>query len=1119
MSLKQPARFRLVQLLRNTILFFLLQLLVYNATAQTKYRFNHLTNLDGLSQSTVQAIIKDRYGFMWFGTQDGLNRYDGNKFKVYRHEPTDSTSLRRSHIISLYEDRSGTLWVGTNNGALSRYDRKRDAFVHYYETIGNKEGLSQKTATAILEDRQGNFWVGTYWKLNLLDRRTGKVKQYGHDPADAASISDDGITCLFEDSKGNLWVGTNNGLNLMDRRRGTFRRFFSNADPRSLSHNSIKAIREDRFGRLWVGTESGLNLLDRATGTWRRFLNDPADPTSLGDNQVTIIQPIGDSMWIGTKNSLELFELKSGQFTHIGSDVHDASSLSRNATITALLQDNTNTLWVGTYQGGINVWDPSLNNFYLYRNNPVDWTSLSFNVVTAVAERGDGDMWIGTGGGGLNLWKRKENIFQRFNPDPANPHALASYSVLCVSQGRKSGYTWIGMYGSGMDRFDPVTQKFTHYNAGPGPKDLNNNAVYAVLEDRKGRVWMGTNGGGVNMLDPQTGNIAKFANDPNNANSISGNYVRCFLEDERGHIWMGTSAGLSVYDPEKGQFKHYNQYNMPFESDVIFSLALDGNGVVWVGTLGGGLNRLDVKKNQLTTWTTKEGLPDNTINSIIKDNNGFLWLSTNNGLSRFDPRTGKVRHHGLENGLQSWEFSQGAGLKTSRGEIVFGGINGFNIFDPTQIIINTHQPPVVFTGFRLFNKNIRPGDANKYLPEDISTIKEITLPYHQSVISFDFAALNFTAPEKNNYAYQLEGFDDGWNHIGHNRSATYTNLPPGSYVLKVIASNNDGVWNEEGASIRLIITPPFWQTWWFRLLAVLALVAITVAIFRMRVERIHQQKEELARQVAERTKRLASVTEQERAARKEADKANKQLARKNVELEQFAYVASHDMQEPLRTISSFVELLRRQYGGRLDDKADKYLAFMSQASDRMKVLINDLLEYSRLGRKGELSLVNCNELTQAVLADLQLAIKDAGANVQVGALPTVEAFPTELKQVFQNLIVNALKFRKKTEPPLIEVGCTEREDHWEFFVKDNGIGMDAKHYERIFVIFQRLHTRSEFEGSGIGLSHCKKIVEMHNGHIWVESVLGSGSTFYFTLQRRTAPAQESMQNEAVAEFA
>lgn len=1088
---------------RELFLGLLFTVLGATSFAQSNLNFTHLTNIDGLSQSTVVAIVKDKMGFMWFGTQDGLNRYDGYNFKVYRHKPNDTTSLRRSHITSVYEDMEGNLWVGTLNGSLSLLDRQHDKFINYKVMTDKTEGLSQRTVTSMYEDKQNNFWVGTYWKLNLLNRKTGSITQYGNVPGDSTSISDDGINCIFEDSRNNLWVGTNSGLNIFDRKTKKFERFFQTTDSNSLSNNNIRCIKEDAHGRLWIGTSNGLNLFNYASKSFTRFLPDSKNPNWLADSQISAIDFTDDGkLWLGTKLTLELFDVDKGIFTHFQNIRNKETSLKYNGNISALLQDKDGILWVGTYQGGINKYDKHLTYFTSYRNNVEDNSSLSFNIVTAFAENRDGNVWIGTGGGALNLWNRSDETFTRYNPDPANKNALANWGILCLDLGKKSNYLWIGMYGSCIDRLDTKTGIFKHYTKGTGPGQLNNDAVYAVMEDSRGNVWMGTNGGGVNVLDPVTGIITKYMNNPENENSVVGNFIRCFFEDKNGDIWIGSSDGTSIFNPATHTFTHFSQAETKLESNVINAIYEDRKGFMWIGTLGGGLNKVDAITKKVTTYTSVDGLAGNTIYSIIEDNYGYIWVSTSNGISRLNFNQQIFKNSTLSNGIQSSEFSIGAGIKTSNGDLLMGGINGFNVIEPNRIIENRQAPPVVISDFRLFNKSQVPGEKNSPLRQGILETKNIILNYDQSIITIEFAALGFTASEKNQYAYVLEGFEKAWNYVEMSRTATYTNLNPGKYIFKVKAANNDGIWNDKYTSLVIIIKPPYWQSWWFRILILVLIIWLVTFIYGSRMRSIRQQKLMLEQQVLERTESLAAMTMEERNAREEADLAKVEVERKNKELEQFAYVASHDLQEPLRTTSSFVELLQRQYHGKLDAKADKYLAFIAQSSDRMKVLIKDLLDYSRIGTQKELATVDCNAVLKTVIADLKVLIEEAGGSVKSDALPIISGYPTEIKLLFQNLVINAIKFRKPIIPPVILISVQNENNFWQFACKDNGIGIQDQHKERIFIIFQRLHTRNDYEGSGIGLSHCKKIVELHGGKIWVESAPGTGSTFYFTIPKK-----------------
>ena len=447
----------------------------------------------------------------------------------------------------------------------------------------------------------------------------------------------------------------------------------------------------------------------------------------------------------------------------------------------------------------------------------------------------------------------------------------------------------------------------------------------------------------------------------------------------------------------------------------------------------------------------------------------------------------------------------------------FGGINGFNGFFPDSIQEKKYEPPLVFTDFQIFNKQVPISEKSNdktLLKQSITDTKELVLSYDQSVISFEFASLNYAVQNKKQYSYMLEGFDKDWNDIGTKHTATYTNLDPGKYIFKVRGLNNEGKWSSNIASLQLTITPPFWLTWWFRIAIILAVAGSVITFYRVRINAVERQRKILQQKVKEQTIQLVHSNEEERKARLEADHANEELEKKNQELEQFVYIASHDLREPLRTTSGFVELFQKQYKGKLDEKADTYLSHITQAADRMKMLIDDLLDYSRIGSKKEFKQVDCNIILQDVLSDLGIVLSETGAEIKADRLPVISGYHTGIKQLFQNLITNGIKFRKKNVSPKIKIYTEIKDDVWKFSFTDNGIGIDPQYSEKIFVIFQRLHTRKEYEGSGIGLAHCKKIVELHNGKIWVESALGNGSTFYFTLPASPAPASASKVGQA-----
>jgi signal transduction histidine kinase/ligand-binding sensor domain-containing protein len=1083
-----PKRFKKYYCLLLFILFF--QVEAFNQNG--KISFSHITVRDGLSNGTVEAILKDRYGFMWFGTIDGLNCYDGYRFKVYRSDPTSDQKLANNHITTLYEDRQGNLWVGTSDG-LSCFNRKTDNFTSYKVSEHGENGLSGNHINCIAEDPKGNLWIGTESNISILDKTTGAISLLVTNTGKNASAYGDISQLCFDANE--VWIGTSGGLllyNLHTKKLSGFNH--QNTDHFSISKGGITSIFKDG-ANLWIGTNEGiLNFYNRATGKSTLFLPiDPKTITNQNDVHISIIRAGKEKLWLGTQDGIYLFNTRDKSFLPMRYSENDKHSISKG-TETALYLDESGMLWVGTFAGGISVYDQKLVLFDWYQNIMDDLGSLSGNNVSCFAEGSDGKVWIGTVGDGLNLWDRKTNTFQRFYADPSR-NFLGGNTIFSLHVGEKTGNLWIGHWENGLDCYNPKTKKFMHYKVqSERSNGLNNLNIFSLLEDREGLLWIGTNGGGVNIYDPKLNSFHRLASGFD-ANVIRGFFVRAFSEDSNGDIWIGTTDGLSMFNKRTKAITSISEGKVKLLNKSVSSLYYDGKQTMWVATLGGGVTAINIHTLKFENFTDKNGLSGNSVTAITADKVGNIWISSNNGISRIEPGSGFIKSYGLENGIQSNEFSPGAGFGLTTGEILFGGATGFNVVNTSAIVENKTPPPIKLTGFSVFNKPVTSANEDGIIKDYIADVKKIVLSYKESFFSFDFTAFNYTAPAHNQYAYKLSGFDKDWNYVGNQRKASYTNLDPGEYVFTVRAANNDGVWNDQGLSIKLVITPPYWKTLWFKIAITILLFSAVFFIYRARINRIKKQKIVLEKQVQERTRSLEAMTAQ-------ANEANKKLESKNKELEQFAYVASHDLQEPLRTISSFAGILQQQYKGKLDERSDNYINFIMGGTDRLKVLINDLLEYSRIGKKNESSMVDCNRLVGEVVGDLQIAIREAGAEVIWKDLPAVKAYPTEMKQIFQNLITNAIKFRKKGVVPQVTIGCARENGHWKFSVRDNGIGIDPKHTDRIFVIFQRLHTRNEYEGSGIGLSNCKKIAELHGGNIWVESKPGEGSNFLFTIKEQ-----------------
>jgi signal transduction histidine kinase/ligand-binding sensor domain-containing protein len=839
-------------------------------------RFDRITGEDGLSQNVVLSIAQDHRGFMWFGTEDGLNKYDGYQFTVYKHNPDNPTTLSDNFVSVIYQDRAGVLWIGTRNG-LNRLDSSTGKFTRYEHDPDDARSIGGTWVVSLCAGRDGALWIGTDdGGLDRFDRDTGTFAHYRHDPDDPTSLSDDGVGVIYEDQEGALWVGTDVGLDLLDRETGAFTHFQNRpGDPQSLSGAEVSAITEDRDGMLWVGTEDGgLNRLDRSSGsalsesTFARYRQDDAEPQGLVHDRVkSIFSDSAGRLWIGTQNGLDLYDPDHDRFIHIQHDPGDPSSLSSNA-VWSIYEDHTGVLWFGTYGGGVSKYNRITDQFALYQHKPGLANSLSDNMIWAIHEDADGVLWIGTFNGGLNRLDREAGELFVYRHDPENADSLSSDDVRAILEDH-TGALWVGT-GGGLDRFDRTSGAaleegaFVHYRHDPGdPTSLSENRVSVLFEDHRGNLWIGTRTGGLNRFDRDTETFVRYQYDEGDSTSLSNDRVWALYEDSAGKLWVGTLGGVSVWDPDTDQFVRYlNDPDDPqsLSNDAVFAFHEDAEGTMWIGTWGSGLDRFDHETGDAPGggafghYTEKDGLANNVIYGIEADLEGNMWMSTNKGLSKFDPRTEAFRNYDVRDGLQDNEFNVGAHFASPSGELFFGGIRGFNGFYPTQVTGNPLAPPVVITAFGKFNEVKR---------EDLTLGEHIELTYQDDFIFFEFAALDYTAPDKNRYMYMLEGQDETWIDAGPRRHADYTNLRGGDYVFRVKASNNDGVWNEEGAFVTLTVTPPIWETWWFRGGAILLLAVGVVGGYWLRVRSVEARSRKLKRQVEERSRELKVLLEAE----------------------------------------------------------------------------------------------------------------------------------------------------------------------------------------------------------------------------------------------------------------
>ena len=818
-----------------------------NAGQQLPFEFLSIEN--GLSQVTVLSITQDHRGFMWFGTRDGLNKYDGYNFTVYRHDAFDSTSLSNNRINVIAEDHQGILWIGTDGG-LNIYDRDQDWFKSPEIRDESGNDLNRAAVHSLLEDDLGNLWIGSAIGLVKTDRSREKSTKIYLVRAEKDTLPSFNVQTLFKDRNGILWIGTAyNGLFSLDPKTGSIKNYLDEGGINGSNSKEIHAIFEDSFGGIWVGTSRGLNKFDRKNNTFREINPHNTNRKVLDVRINAIYESKSHLFWIGTSNGLRIYNPTTDEIALIlGNEV--STNLLGNNELYTIFEDNSEVLWMGTFGTGIVKYDPLKARFAHYLHDPRNPNTISDNFVYALLEDEAGELWIGTNDG-LNRFNRKTGRLWHYRHSQFNVNGISDNRVRAICQD-SDGYIWVGTY-QGLNQFDKRTGKFRVFKHIPGSNSLSQNTVVSILEDKDGYLWIGTNGGGLNKLDRKNYHFTVYRTDPDLKMGLTNDHVFKIYEDNSGLLWLGTyGGGLNSFNPETEEWKHYIfDLHKPnsISSNYVYSILQDKTGFLWIGTYGSGLNRLDPETGVFKHFEKSDGLPNDVIYGILNDNTNHLWLSTNYGLSRIAiDSTGTpvtIKNYDKTDGLQSNEFNFGSYYRNSKGEMFFGGVNGFNVFYPDSIKSRNFIPPIVLTGFEILHKSVEIGSDTK-LKKSITETVNLELDYKDKTITFEFAALDFSNPEKNMYAYKLEGTDTEWIYRNADRRyAQYTNLSGGKYVFHVIGTNSDGVWNKKGLSLPVEIYPPYWDTYWFKGLMVLIIILMIFVSYRLRVKGIRTRSEEL----------------------------------------------------------------------------------------------------------------------------------------------------------------------------------------------------------------------------------------------------------------------------------
>ncbi|HLP76815.1 MAG TPA: two-component regulator propeller domain-containing protein [Candidatus Paceibacterota bacterium] len=1080
--------------MRHTILFILLALFAggtVRVPAATDFpsdapnlRFDRLGLEEGLSHADVRGIVRDYQGFMWLGTWGGgLNRYDGYNFKVYRHDEQDERSLGSLCVWTLHEDRQHTLWVATQDKGLDRYDRATDSFIHYRHRDGDTNSLPEDTVKALYEDEAGAFWVGTIKGLSRFNRSQGTFLTYRHDPANPDSLGENDVRAICLDRKtGLLWVGTRRGgVSVLDRATGRFTRYPSVlGDTNSLSDNAVNHIFQDRAGTLWISTRGGLNRWNPESKSFVRYRFDPNHPDGLSNDFVSMVhEDRMGRLWVATGGGLDLLDRERGTFFHYRHNPSDPTSLSDNDISTGVLyEDNVGTLWIGTEYGGVNRLAAEPEKFITYRNNSADPNSLSQNTVSALCCDHSGNLWVGTGEG---LDRFDGQRFVHYRGDPKNPKSQSPGLVSAITEGAE-GKLWAGTLTDGLYSFDGTN--FTRYQHDPGdPHSLGANRVNALKAQPGGGLWIALQGAGLDFFDGRA--FTHFIPRGDDTNSLPSLYPASIFVENAQSLWIGNApVGLYQFEPARQKFTGYSFESAPPQSQIPGTVVscFDGTNL-WAGSYC-GLFCFDLaSRKYLRRFTEKDGLANNWLLAVQVDFHGNVWVSTRAGLSKLDVRKGTFRNYDVGDGLQGRQFCVQSSARLPDGRLAFGGVNGLNLFDPERVRDNPNPPPVVLTDFELFNKTVAPG-TNSPLKKAIHVADKITLLYDQEVFRLKFAALDYTAPQKNRYAYKLEGFDHDWRYTdASDRSATYTKLNPGNYVFRVKASNNDGLWNEQGTSIVITITPPWWQTWWFLSTATLVALTLAYAGYWLRVRSIEAHNLRLEKEVTERTAQLETA---------------------NKELEAFSYSVSHDLRAPLRSIDGFSLALLEDCADKLNSESAENLQTIRAATKRMGTLIDDMLRLSKINRcEMQWAQVDLSKMAEEIGKELREAEPQRTVEFVVQPGCVVGGDASLLRIALENIVSNAWKYTGKKPVARIEFGSMRTEDGEVFFVRDNGCGFDMKYAGKLFGAFQRLHDASQFPGTGVGLASVQRVIRRHGGKVWIEGEVDRGTTLYFTLPKHS----------------
>ncbi len=1056
--------------------------------------FSHIDVNNGLSDNRVTCIFRDSRGFIWFGTANGLNRFDGYKFEVFRSSSADSNSVADNAINCIAEDGNGSLWIGTRNGISvidgETFNFRKVQLVSRYPS----ECSDINYITAISSDNNGNILVGTNDGLFFQDIDKSTSDHILIEDSNCASDINN-ITAIIPATQGSYWIGTENGFLL---KYSPYTNSFEKFDPlrsRGESRGPISRLFADRSGKLWVADNNGLSIFDTDSKTWSTGFPDNTG-SLFSESQISgISQDIDGNIWVSTDGrGIFILRLPDYSMINITQMPYASGALSSNG-IVSLYSDGSGNVWAGNSKKGVDFYRKNVRKFRLYRNYPGNLNSLSSNDVNCIMADSQGNLWVGTNGGGLNKYNRKTGRFTCYNNKPGSQNSLSSNIVVSVYEDSE-GKIWIGTYLGGLNCLDPATGRIKVYRHNASDtSSVSDDRIYDICEDSKKNLWIATLTSGLDKFDRTTGRFRRY----NMQNSpICFDYLNSLTIDRNDNLWISSANGLIHFDPDLNRAECFfsNPANPGSLSDNhVISTYFDSRGMFWVCTAN-GLNLMDTVRGRFRIFTEADGLPSNNILRILEDRNSDLWISTKNGLSRLriarkagtDSLLYSFMNYGISDGLQGKEFAETAAFASNDGVLWFGGPDGLNSFNPLGIKVDTTASRVLFTDFRIINRRITKGEKinnRVILEKPVFNTDEIVLRYRENSFTIDFVALNYFFPEKNRYSYNLEGFNDVWTTAAGNENfATFTNLRNGTYTFRVKATNGDGIWNDYAASIRIRILPPLWKSWY----AYTVYVLLILSAFA------------LLRYLILYSERLRMRIEQERINSDHIHEIDSLKIR-------FFTNISHELRTPLTLILSPLDKLMEKYGTSPEAKT---LRLIQQNARRLLMMVNQLLDFRRMEVQGfrfNPAFGNIVSFIGGVVA----SFNDLGEQKQIrlifkAEIQELNAFfdKDKLEKIIFNLLSNAFKFTHANGTITVSLipGYKSNPEYPEgrhagirIIVEDTGIGIPADKTDKLFSYFYQVNSADDSQGTGLGLSLVREFVKLHNGEITVESEVGKGTRF------------------------